>query len=40
MAKAVGVDEMTWRRWEAGLRLPTSGYIERIKRFLDRLARY
>lgn len=37
MARALGIDEDTWRRWEAGRRLPPSQYIERIKRFLEML---
>jgi DNA-binding XRE family transcriptional regulator len=31
MAKAIDVDKSTWRKWEAGQRLPASKYIERIK---------
>ncbi|MDQ3816176.1 MAG: helix-turn-helix domain-containing protein [Acidobacteriota bacterium] len=35
MAKAVAVDEGTWRRWEAGGCLPAPKYVDRIKRFLE-----
>ncbi len=40
MARTVGVDETTWRRWEAGGRLLASTYIERIKCFLEALGNY
>jgi transcriptional regulator with XRE-family HTH domain len=40
MAKAVGVDEGTWRRWEAGRRLPAFTHMERVSRFLDMLMCY
>jgi DNA-binding XRE family transcriptional regulator len=35
MAKAVGVDEGTWGRWEAGGRQPSSEYQKRIRAFLE-----
>ncbi|MDT5261369.1 MAG: hypothetical protein QOC61_373 [Acidobacteriota bacterium] len=40
VAKEVGVDETTWRRWEAGGRLPAPLYIGRIKHFLEALVSY
>lgn len=35
MAKALGVDETTWRRWEAGRRLPAFTHMERVRGFLE-----
>ena len=37
MAGALGIDEGTWRRWEAGQREPAPKYLERIQSFLDSL---
>jgi transcriptional regulator with XRE-family HTH domain len=38
VAKAIGVDEGTWRRWETGERAPTGKYLERIHCVIDLLA--
>jgi transcriptional regulator with XRE-family HTH domain len=38
MAKAVGVDETAWRRWEAGGRNPAEKYLEAIQRVVRVLA--
>jgi DNA-binding XRE family transcriptional regulator len=35
MAKAVGVDETRWRRWEAGKTRPAPVYLRRIMSFSD-----
>ena len=37
LAKTIGVDESTWRRWEAGSRQPLPEYLRRIAAFLERL---
>lgn len=37
MAKALWIDEGTWRRWEAGQRVPNPKYLGRVKSFLDSL---
>jgi DNA-binding XRE family transcriptional regulator len=38
MAKTIGIDESTWRRWEAAQRQPASADKERIKVFLASFA--
>ena len=37
MAEKLGIDEGTWRRWEAGMRQPAPKYVGRITAFLDTL---
>jgi transcriptional regulator with XRE-family HTH domain len=35
LAVLLGVDDGTWRRWEAGSRQPSPGYLRRITGFLE-----
>lgn len=37
MARALGIDEGTWRRWEAGERRPSGEYRGRVSTFLESL---
>jgi transcriptional regulator with XRE-family HTH domain len=37
MAGALGIDEGTWQRWEAGQRQPSSKYRRQIAAFLESL---
>lgn len=37
LAGRLGIDDVTWRRWEAGQRQPSDEYLRRVTEFLESL---